>query len=262
MTILNYKKIPKPEEVLEIVKENGFLICDNVIDLSVFKKIQKFWIDRFNSIDIERLPKYDRRPNYLLGQNNFTALEDRNNEFRIKIHEFLWNDIESDTRALIIEIHQFTNLCLNREINDGLLFSKSKNALSLSVNYYAPEKGYLAPHEDTKDQEIYLWMIFNLTFKGEHFDKGGLYLIDKTGKKIDLDELASPGSVIFFNGMLTHGVDKIKSSRNIGKISVFPFNTNFLNQDSIPRLFKFLMRLNNKINTILNLNNTSKKDLF
>ena len=62
--------------------------------------------------------------------------------------------------------------------------------------------------------------------------------------------------------MLTHGVDKIKSSRNIGKISVFPFNTNFLNQDSIPRLFKFLMRLNNKINTILNLNKTSKKDLF
>ena len=47
MNILNYKQIPQPHEVVNQVKENGYLICNNVIDDKIVLALQNFWINRF-----------------------------------------------------------------------------------------------------------------------------------------------------------------------------------------------------------------------
>ena len=254
MSILLSSKIPHPSQVVKKVKKDGFLVCNEAISMKTFKKIQSYWLKRIKSISLNQSKNYDRSPKYTLGQENFVAFENKKKDCRLKIQEFLWNDMQLETKKLVIEMHKFTNLCQGYDQNRGLEYDESKKALSLSVNYYPSETGCLDIHRDVKGRNLYLWMIFNLTFKNEHFDEGGLYLINKKGKKINLDEISSPGSVIFFNGMLRHGVDKIKSKKSVGKISVFPFYTEFMSNKSLPTTVKMHLKLNDKFLSFLNPN--------
>jgi len=249
MSILNYNNIPKPEQIKERLENDGYIICNNVIEKKIFDKVQKYWIDRFNELKLKKLKKYDRNFIFRLGEENFSVKSINKNDYRYKIQEFLWNDIEAVTKDIVIEMHQFCNLTKDLYKNRGLQFTDSQNALSLSVNYYPPEKGYLSPHKDTPD--FILWMIFTLTFKGQDFDEGGLYLIDKKGNKIHISEKLTPGSILFFNGSYLHGVDKIKSKKNIGYLSVFPFPINFYNQTTIPKSVKIFMKVYDKVVSII-----------
>ena len=258
MSILLSSKIPNPTQVIKNVKKDGFLVCNNAISMKAFKKIQRYWLKRVKSISLNESKNYDRSPKYTLGQENFVAFENKKKDCRLKIQEFLWNDMQLETKKLIIEMHKFTNMCQGHDQNRGLEYDESKKALSLSVNYYPSKIGCLDIHRDVKSRKLYLWMIFNLTFKNEHFDEGGLYLINKNKKKINLDEISSPGSVIFFNGMLEHGVDKIKSKKGVGKISVFPFYTEFMSNKSLPATLKIHLKLNDKISSLFNPNYRSR----
>ena len=261
MNILNYNNLPNPEDVIKKIKSNGFIVCNNVIDIDVFIEIQDYWLKRFKEINGKKLKKYNRNFIYRLGEKNLINKTTSKDDFRLKIHEFLWNDMDGNTRSLITEMHKFSNLCNKIDEDNGLMYSDKKNVLSLSVNYYPPKNGFLSKHKDVKNTDLVFWMIFNLTFKGEHFDEGGLYLLDKNGNKIDIDNLSKPGSIIFFNGALEHGIDKISSKKNIGKLSVFPFNTNFYNQATIPVSIKLLMKIYDKIASKISPNKKIKRGL-
>lgn len=261
MSILNYKNLPNPNDVIDKIKQDGYIVCNDAIEINTFRKIQNYWINRFKKIDQKKLKEYHRNFIYRLGEKNLINKTTSKDDFRLKIHEFLWNNIEENTRSLITEMHKFSNLCKKINEDDGLIYSNKKNVLSLSVNYYPPKDGYLSKHKDVKNTDLIFWMIFNLTFKDEHFEKGGLYLINKNGEKIDLETLSKPGSIIFFNGALDHGIDQILSKNNIGKLSVFPFNTNFYNQETIPNSIKFLMKVYDKIAAKINPNKKVERGL-
>ena len=254
MDNFNFQKIPEPKDVIYEVKKNGYLICDDIISEKIIKELQDYWISKFKQINTNVLKKYYRSFVFRLGEENFWSFSDKKNDYRIKRQEFLWNEMDNNTRSLIIKMHKFLNKCLNQSENTGLYYSNDKGVLTLSVNYYPPENGYLSEHKDVSDTNMLLWMIFNLTQKGNHFDEGGLYIINAEGKKINLDEISKPGSIIFFNGTLKHGVDRIISKKNIGKISVFPFNAYFLTQKSIPNGIKNLIKAYYKIRKILGMN--------
>ena len=213
MNILNYKQIPQPHEVVNQVKENGYLICNNVIDDKIVLALQNFWINRFINTKQSKLKKYYRSFVFRLGDENFWAYSNNKSDYRIKRQEFLWNEMDNNTRSILIEMHKFLNKCLNQNENSGLYYNEDKNVLSLSVNYYPPNKGVLGEHRDASDKDLLLWMIFNLTQKGQHYDEGGLYVINKYDKKINLGDISKPGSILFFNGTLRHGVDRIVSKK-------------------------------------------------
>lgn len=255
MNHINFLKIPEPSKVVDEVKKNGYLICNDVIDNKIIKELQDYWINKFKKINTNKLKKYYRSFLYRLGEENFWSFSNKKTDYRIKRQEFLWNEMDHNTRILLIEMHKFLNRCLNQNENSGLEYSSDKNVLTLSVNYYPPNDGYLSEHKDVSDKNMLLWMIFNLTQKGSHFDEGGLYIINAEKKKINLDEISKPGSIVFFNGALKHGVDRIVSEKNIGKISVFPFNSYVLTQKSIPSSIKNLLKIYYKIRNILGIDN-------
>lgn len=249
MKILNYKNLPKPEEIMLQVKSNGYLICHNVIDKTVFTELQNYWIKQFSKKEIYR--NYRRSFLLNLGDENFWAQTKRKNyDFRIKRSEFLWNDMHELTRSVLCELHQVKNLCQNRKSDEGLYYSEKNNVCYLSLNHYPPGEGCLSEHVDSPKGSVF-WLIFNLTIKGKHYDKGGLYIIDKNKKKIDIDEIYREGSVVFFDGGLRHGVDKIQSSTNIGKISFFPFDYKFSKSKDIPYYIKTIIKINNKISNLI-----------
>ncbi len=251
MKLIDRSKLPDPKDTINHVKKNGFLICNNVIEYETTRELEKYWIDQFINIRKEEALKYYRSLLLRLGEENFFASSTKKSDYRLKRQEFLWNEMHETTRSIVIEMHKYQNLCLDRDENEGLLYSQKKSALTLSVNYYPPTNGILSEHKDVFDSDLMLWMIFNLTYKGEHYDEGGTYIIDNEGKKINLDDLSGRGSIIFFNGALNHGVDRIISNKNIGKISFFPFNVFFLNQNLIPRSIKNLIKFYEKCGDML-----------
>ena len=115
-------------------------------------------------------------------------------------------------------------------------------------------------HVDSPKGSIF-WLIFNLTIKGKHYEKGGLYIIDKNGQKIDIDEIYKERSVIFFDGGLRHGVEKIQSSTKIGKISFFPFDYKFIKPNEMPPFVKTILKINNKLHNIFGFKKESNTGL-
>ena len=66
MSILNYNNIPEPEQIKERLKNDGYIICDNVIEKKIFDKVQKYWIGRFNKLKSKKLKKYFKKKVLLL----------------------------------------------------------------------------------------------------------------------------------------------------------------------------------------------------
>lgn len=255
MKIVNYNNLPKPHEVMNEVKSRGYLICDDVINNDAYVELQDYWIDQFQKKEVKK--NYKRSFLLTLGDKNFWAKTNEiDHDFRVKRSEFLWNDMHKLTRTILNELHTFKNLCQNKDPYDGLIYNEKNNVCFLSLNHYPPGEGCLSEHVDSPKGSVF-WLIFNLTIKGKHYQKGGLYLIDKNGKKIDIDDKYKERSVIFFDGGLRHGVDKIISSTNIGKISFFPFDYKFIKPNEIPNFLKTILKINNKIGNFVGL----KKEL-
>ena len=251
MQIINHKNLPKPHEIMNEVNSKGYLICHDVINKDVFTKLQDYWIKKFKRK--EKYKNYQRSFLLNLGDANFWAQTNKkNHDYRIKRSEFLWNEMHDLTRSVLCELHRLKNLCLNNHQDDGLVYNEKNNVCYLSINHYPPGEGCLSEHVDSPKGSIF-WLIFNLTIKGKHYQEGGLYLKDKHGKKIDIDQIYKEGSVIFFDGGLPHGVDKIVSKNDIGKISFFPFDYKFIKPAEIPNYIKLIFKISNKLNNLLGL---------
>ena len=82
----------------------------------------------------------------------------------------------------------------------------------------------------------------NINHKNLDYSDGGLY-VKKDGEVIDIDEMLEPGSVLFFDGYLEHGVKPVKSKNEIGRMAFFAIPTHFVRKSEIP----FFVRLVEKL---------------
>ena len=90
-----------------------------------------------------------------------------------------------------------------------------------------------------------------LTFKGESYADGGLYMVDREGVRVDVDALVSPGDVIFFDGSCQHGVEPVGGGAGVGRLQMFSIptfletpqnNDRMLEEISIKRFVKAKLR--------------------
>lgn len=75
--------------------------------------------------------------------------------------------------------------------------------------------------------------MININHKNLDYSDGGLY-IKKDGEIIDLDAKLEPGSVLFFDGSIKHGVKPVKSNNEIGRLAFFAILTFFVRNSDIP----------------------------
>ena len=61
-------------------------------------------------------------------------------------------------------------------------------------------------------------------------------MINENLEKIDVDSMLSKGDVLFFNGKHEHGVDKIISNTNIGRLQLFSIPLNSIHPIDSERL--------------------------
>ena len=66
-----------------------------------------------------------------------------------------------------------------------------------------------------------------LTFKGQDYKAGGLHIKNRDDVRVDVDAMVHPGDVVFFDGSLTHDVERIQAlpSKELGRLQLFSIPT-------------------------------------
>tara|TARA_B110000444_G_scaffold260195_1_gene306300 strand:+ start:1979 stop:2770 length:792 start_codon:yes stop_codon:yes gene_type:complete len=254
------KNIPQPEEILVAVKKNDFVIYNDAFDMKVLDEMKSFWIKFFNEKNRNNFKSTDLYGSTRsIGDDNYNSFRKDKDVGMYRRSEFPWNKSENKlTQKLISELNQTRNLALGLNKNHGMVFDADLEVSFSQVNCYPSNEGEMFPHKDTKKDGILLSCMFNITSKKVDFDEGGLYLIIDN-KKIDIDALMSPCSVIFYNGNLVHGVDKIYSKSNVGRIAGYPMKQFFLAKSRTPNYIKKIIRIDNAIRRRLNLGSAVKQ---
>ncbi len=252
------KNLPDPKKIIKDVKKKNFVIYKNVINKKDIRKIKNFWIDffsnesRFKSKDIYSDTKS-------LGDDNYNSYRREKKVVMFRRSEFPWNKtIHKPTQEIIFELNKIRNLALGLHENHGLLYSSDLEVLFSQINNYPENDGKMSSHKDTKKNELLLNCMFNITFKDIDYEEGGLYIIIKN-KKIDIDSLMTPCSVIFYNGNLIHGVDKISSKKGIGRIAGYPMKQFFLSKSRFPNYIKKIIKVDNAVKRKLNFSKAIKQ---
>lgn len=231
--------IKNPDQILEIVKKEGFIVIDDCINLKMLSEIQNFWIEFFSKKNIQVFNSRNIYSNaQMLGDLNFSSSRKDKSVHILRNRQYLWNKpINKDTVDITNQINRYRNIALGLPEDNAFTYSESRQANFTQVNCY-PDQGLFFEHRDTKSDKVLLSCMFNITFKGSHFEEGGLFLRINE-KKINIDDIIKPGSVMFYNGNLRHGIDRISSKTEIGRIAGYPMRQFFLNSD-YPNYFKFL----------------------
>lgn len=214
------------DEIKKSIRSKGFFIYKKFIDIKKFKNIQDHWIDFFQNLKKEKLEDVIWQP--FLGQKNKITFTKNETQCLYRILDFYWNEAyHSQTKELVLDLSDFTEKNLKNKPLNLKEYNSKKLGIYCSISHYPANKGFLNVHSDKLETDLLYHHMVPITFKHKHFDSGGLFIINKNNEKIIIDDYVEEGDVIFFDGFFKHGVDKIFSKNNIGRIQTFAITTNF-----------------------------------
>ena len=214
-------------EIKKNIQLNGFHIVNNLIPNDIFNEARLYWINFFSNIQNNKLPNI--KWNVYLGEKNKITFSNNKKEYLYRVYDFYWNkSFHQPSKDLLLEISNYIkNEVKNSEKNLNII-NEDCYGVYASASYYPANYGFLTQHSDQLNNSMLIHHIIPLTFKNKDFSNGGLFIINKNGKKILIEDLIVPGDIIFYDGNLKHGVDKIDSSKkDIGRIQLFGIPTNF-----------------------------------
>lgn len=228
---------PPSNVIADDVGKHGFRVYEEAIVGGVLAEMKRFWTEYFSG------PRPNRRVirgDLRLGEENFHGYTDNAENCLFRDIDFLWNPpTHLPTRSVGEEIHRARNLAQNFEPDSGFTYRPDRYGIYISTSCYPVGNGWMRGHTDShKDVPILQYML-PITHKGLDYDRGGLYLVLQDGTKVDVDGLMKPGSVVFFDGRLKHGVDTIGSSApGPGRIGSFAITTFFRTSRELPDLMR------------------------
>jgi hypothetical protein len=87
------------------------------------------------------------------------------------------------------------------------------------IHHYPRGGGFIMGHRDTHFPAIlgeqgYIQILYLLSKKGVDFNTGGGFIGNLKGKRIDIEEEAGFGSLVFFDGRILHGVADVDPTEN------------------------------------------------
>tara|TARA_A100001015_G_C14933464_1_gene689419 strand:+ start:60 stop:863 length:804 start_codon:yes stop_codon:yes gene_type:complete len=250
--------LPDHDIILKKVKSNGFVFFEDVLNHSDFNFLRNFWHEYFKNLILKK-PKSSNvfGASQRLGDRSYSSYKKDRKVYMYRHKNYIWDEpLNELTVSIAKQLHEIRNYAIGLDKDHGLKYNSKREAFYTQVNLYPKDGGYLLPHTDGRSDYLMLNCMFSLTFKPEDFDKGGLYVIINN-KKIDLDKIAKPNSVLFFDGNLTHGIDPVfsKNQDSLGRLAIFPMIQFFLNSSTIPWYLKFLIQADISLKRRLKLKN-------
>ena len=217
------------ETVQQQVRAHGFAIVEGLVPTERLERIREFWLGRFSQV--EKAERVTWSPYF--GQANTIGYTNDKFQCLYRSCDFLWNPpYHLDTREICLRLNGLRNIALGLEPLRGIRLSSDRYGIFVTTSYYPPNEGWLEVHADGVASDVpLLHHIVPLTIKGRDYKDGGLCVIDRTGKEIDVDARMTLGSVLFYDGGLQHGVRRIipRADRPLGRLQMFGIPTKFVN---------------------------------
>ena len=211
--------------------DSGYIVLRNIIPSPIICELRNFWYEYMRK---QRTETNFVRSELLLGEGNFLSYSNTKEWCLYRNFEFLWNHSENiKTRDMCIEIHQARNVIQGFDPDFGLKYDEKNYGVYLSTSLYDANEGFLHYHSDGHGELPILHFMLPLSFKGRHYQTGGLFLFDRKGNKVDVDAICQEGDLIFFDGRIDHGVELIGvdgslgGSSQSGRLAVFAIPTFF-----------------------------------
>lgn len=84
------------------------------------------------------------------------------------------------------------------------------------IHHYPRGGGFMVAHRDTYfptllGEDRYIQILYLLSEKGVDFNQGGGFIDDLNGKRLNIEEEAGFGTLVFFDGRILHGVADVDS---------------------------------------------------
>jgi len=227
MSSIDNLNLPDPREVMDAVTHQGFVILKNCVSRSFIDSQRNRWMSSFKKSNVQR--KFVRG-NLILGESNFMSYSDINAWCMYRYFEFFWNRSEHKLALdLHADIHKFRNKIQGFDEDYGLNYNQENYGVYVSTSFYPSGKGMLLAHKDGHQNTPIVHYMLPYTFKGQDYFSGGLYCMDKSGVKHDIDSQVEPGDIIFFDGRQEHGVHMIGGESGVlsGRLAAFGIPTHF-----------------------------------
>lgn len=217
--------VNQSKEIRTRIYKDGYFIYKNFFKKKDLLKIRSYCLNQ-----IQRAKAEDEviwHP--YIGEEDSICFTSNDQTEMTRGYFFPWNDAGFAFSSHINKIEKIKSKIFPEQIS-------KKMSMYSTFTHYEVNKGFLKKHRDQLiDNEDIIHCITPLTQKFHDFEKGGLFIIDKTGKKIDVDGIMGLGDIIFFNGSCEHGVDIIEGG-STGRLQIFSISTNFIKPIESERL--------------------------
>ena len=196
----------RQSEIIQFAKKNQIIVVKNFISSSLIKQ----YINYFSSLAKTSLPNYQA-----IKKNapNFHRLNDNDKRAYVHgaFHQFVFFPWNQDVFGLFDKFNDIFKIknILSENPPSSYMDDNNDCTIRIAFQFYPSGKGFLKKHIDPFDfHQKYVGTLI-MSKKGVDFTDGGLYIDSDNGKLSYVEELFSPGDVIFFSTQLAHGVKKV-----------------------------------------------------
>ena len=208
------------------IERIGYAIVPGIVEESALAEMREFWLAEFSN----PCPRAPMVWGPYLGEANGTLHDDGPTLSLYRSFDYLWNKpFHVLTRQISLALNRVRNELIGEQDTYGTLLDSERYGIYVTTSYYPCGSGWMHMHPDTAGDRKHWHFILPLTFKGEDYESGGLILMDRNGERVPMDDLATPGCVIFYDGTLEHGVEMIEGAgdHRTGRLQMFAIPTYF-----------------------------------
>lgn len=224
-------------KVRAAIEAVGYAIVPDLIPPAVIAEMRAFWLEEFS------------RPRAVtpivwgpyLGEPNGVIFDQRDTHCLYRSFDYLWNQpYHAPTRAMALVMNRIRNAVVGNEERCGELLQPDRYGIYVTTSYYPPDIGWMWEHADSMPGREHWHYLVPLTFRGSDFQRGGLVVKDRAGKRIDVEPLLTPGCALFYDGTLPHAVERIESDAvpSVGRLQMFAIPVVFGAPEQADRLIQ------------------------
>jgi len=219
------------------IESIGYGIVDGAVAAEDIAAMRDFWLAEF----ARPQPPAPMVWGPYFGEPNGVVFDRSPTHCLYRSFDYLWNPpYHAPTRAVALALNRVRNAIVGNEERHGELMNADRYGVYVTTSYYPPGEGWMWEHGDRMGDLEHWHFIVPLTFRGPDFTGGGLTLVDRTGNRVDVDARMRPGSVVFYDGRLPHGVSRISCDRNppVGRLQMFAIPVVFEPPETADRLIR------------------------
>ena len=209
----------KSEKLLNQVFNGDSLIIKNVFNKQEIIDLKDSIFDIENNQKEENFRMLDECPNFHVSnkKNNIAPIKDNYDETAHSHYFFRWNKDEINIFQKFDKIWDLIKIFSGLE-KDSYKQNKPKDLIldRIQIIRYPLNEGYITTHCDASAwQKLNIGICFNE--QGKEFNEGGLYLLNRDEKKVNIEDKLQIGDCFCWIPTIFHGVEIPKLSNHNNK---------------------------------------------